>query len=74
MQKFARYIYFLLKHSFIISILCLLVAWIGGADNLIGNLIGTVGFFGLFLTLKLVFIHFIILIVTYIFSKDKPGA
>jgi hypothetical protein len=33
-----------------------------------------VGFFGLFLTFKLVFVHLIILIVIYIGSKDKPGA
>jgi hypothetical protein len=74
MQKLNKYIYFLLKHTFIISILCLLIAWIGSSDDKLGNLIDTIGFFGLFLTLKLVFVHLIILIVTYISSKDKPGA
>ena len=53
MQKATRLVYFLLKNTFLISLVGLLIALTIGTENYLGIIFGTIGFYGALLTISL---------------------
>lgn len=74
MQRATRFIYILLKNTFLISAIGLLIGLIGGTESLLGGVFGMIGFYGAILTIKLFFIHVLLVILTYILKNGSSGA
>src|SRR5262245_37731202 len=66
MQKATRYIYLLLKNTFIISITSLVLAWLTGDKNLPGTIFGDIAFYGTMFSIFLFLIHAAILIISFL--------
>lgn len=73
MQRATRFMYILLKNTFLISASGLLIGWIGGTGNLLGGFFGMIGFYGGILTINLFFIHMLLVVLAYIFKNNTSG-
>jgi uncharacterized membrane protein len=73
MQKASRYIFILLKNTFIISAIGLLLAWIAREGSFFQIGFGYTGLYGTFLTVLLFILHILFIIFALIFNNDKPG-
>jgi hypothetical protein len=73
MQETSRFIFLLLKNTFIITVISLLLAWLGGDGSFFERVFGFIGFFGAILTIKLFFIHVLVLILAFLFKKNNSG-
>jgi len=69
MQKATRYIYLLLKNTFIISVISVLLAWFFGEDNSIGNIFGNIAFYGTTFCFFIFIIQVVVLLLSYIFKN-----
>jgi hypothetical protein len=74
MKKVSKYIFLLLKNSFIITAISLLLAWLGGDRSSFEGLFGTIGFYGAILTINLFLVHLLVVILTIIFQKNDSSA
>lgn len=70
-QKNSKYIYLLLQNSFIVTILSLLLAWVGKEGSLLENVFGSIGVYGVIICIYLFFIHVISLILVFIFKNNS---
>ena len=73
MQKASRYVFILLKNTFIISVIGLLLAWIGGEGSFYQLVFGLIGLYASLLTIFLFILHVIVLILAFIFKNNNPG-
>jgi hypothetical protein len=74
MKKVSKYVYFLLKNTFVITAISLLLAWLGGDGSFFEILFGSIGFFGAILTINLFFVHVLVVILGVIFrNNDSKG-
>ena len=71
MRSVSKYIYLPLTIIFIISVLSLLLAWLGGEESIFGNFFSGVSFYTALIGLFLVLIHIIILILSFIVKNSK---
>lgn len=71
MTRFSKYFYFPLTIIFIISSLSLLFAWLGGEESNFGNFFSGVSFYTALIGIFLVFIHLVILILSFIVKYLK---
>jgi len=71
MRRVSKYFY--LPHTiiFIISALSLLLAWLGGEESSFGNFFSGVSFYTALIGLFLVFVHIVVLILSFILKKSK---
>ena len=74
MQKATRFVYLLLKNTFLISVLGLLSGWAIGTENFSGVIFGTIGFYGTILTVNLFFIHILFVVLTFISRNSNSDA
>ena len=73
MKKVSKYVYFLLKNTFVITAISLLLAWLGGDGGFFEILFGSIGFFGAILTINLFFVHVLVVILAVIFRKNDSN-
>ena len=73
MKKVSDYLFIVLKNSFIISAVCLLLAWLGGDSSFFEMLFGIIGFYGAMLTILLFVIHVLSVILTFLFKKEDTN-
>ena len=73
MQRATRFIYVLLKNTFLITVIGWFVAWIGDRDILLVSLFGMVGFLGTMLTFYLFILHVVLVVLTLIFKNRDSG-
>jgi hypothetical protein len=74
MKKVSKYVYFLLKNTFVITAISLLLAWLGGDGSFFEILFGSIGFFGAILAINLFFVHVLVVILGVIFrNNDSNG-
>jgi len=71
MRRFSKYIYLPLTIIFIISAISLLLAWLSGEESIFGNFFSGVSFYSALIGLFLVFIHIVILILSFIQKNSK---
>jgi hypothetical protein len=71
MKKVSKYIFFLLKNTFVITAISFLLAWLGGERSFFEGLFGTIGFYAAILTINFFFIHVIVVIIAVIFQKKN---
>lgn len=74
MQKASKYVFILLKNTFSITAVSLLLAWLGGEYSFLEMFFGSIGMCGAILTIHLFFIHIIVLILAFILKKNDSGA
>jgi hypothetical protein len=74
MKKASKYLFLLLKNTFIITVICLLLALLGGDGSLFEGVFGTIGLFAAILTINLFYIHVIVVIIAAIFKKNDTSA
>jgi hypothetical protein len=74
MKKASKYLFLLLKNTFIITAICLLLALLGGDRSLFEGVFGTIGLFAAILTINLFYIHVIVVIIAAIFQKNDTSA
>jgi hypothetical protein len=73
MQKASTYIFILLKNTFIITAVSLLLGWSGGEYSFFEMIFGSIGIYGAILSVCLFLAHVILLILAFIFKNDKSG-
>jgi hypothetical protein len=66
-----QYIYLLLKYTVIISIISLLIAWLGGENNSFGIVFGSIALYGTMISVFLFFAHMIALILSFILKNNS---
>ena len=71
MRRFSKYIYLPLKIFFTISVISLLLAWLGGEDSFFGIFFSGISFYGTLISVFLVFIHMVTLILSFIVKNLK---
>jgi hypothetical protein len=74
MKKVSKYVYFLLKNTFVITAISLLLAWLGGDGSFFEILFGSIGFFGAILTINLFFVHVLVVILGVIFRNNDSNS
>jgi hypothetical protein len=73
MKKVSKYIFFLLKNTFLITAISLLLAWLGGDSSFFETLFGAMGFYGAILTVHLFFAHVIFVILAVTIQKNDSS-
>ena len=73
MKRVSKCLYFLLKNTFVISAICLLLAWLGGDGSFFEGMFGAIGFYGAILTINLFFVHLLV-ILTMLFRSNDSNA
>ena len=71
MRRVSKYIYLPLTIIFIISAFSLLLAWLGGEESIFGNFFSSVSIYTALIGVFLVFIHIVVLILSFILKKSK---
>jgi hypothetical protein len=71
MRRVSKYFYLPLTVFFIISALSLLLAWLGGEESIFGNFFSSVSIYTALIGVFLVFIHIVILILSFIVKNSK---
>ena len=71
MRKISSYIFLLLKNTFIISVVSLLLALLGGEASFFRNFFNNISFFAAFIAIFLAFIHTVLLILSFIVKNLK---
>jgi hypothetical protein len=74
MKKVSKYVFTLLKNTFAITVISLLLAWFGGDRSFFESLFGAIGFYAVLLTIHLFFIHVIVIMIAFIFQKNDSSA
>ena len=70
--KNLKYVYLLLKYSFIISAISLLLAWLGGEeDSLFGSFFSGVSLYAAIICIYLFFIHLVGLILSFVLKNNS---
>ena len=73
MQKAKRFIYMLLKNSFLVSAIGLMAGWIAGTDNSFGAFFGAFGFYSAMLTFYIFITHVLLVVLTFISKNSETG-
>lgn len=71
MQKATRVIYLLLRITYVITVLSILLAWIGGDKSFFELVFGAIGILGFPLCILLFFAHVLVLILAFIFKSNN---
>jgi hypothetical protein len=71
MRKISNYIFLLLKNTFIISVVSLLLALLGGEASFFRNFFNNISFYAAFIAIFLAFIHTVLLILSFIVKNLK---
>lgn len=66
-----KYIYLLLENVFVVSVISLLIAWLGGEESSVGNIFSGIAFYGTLLCIYLFFAHVVALILSLILDKNS---
>jgi hypothetical protein len=69
--KNLKYVYLLLKYTFIISAISLLLAWFGGEASLFGNFFSGISFYGTLISIFLFCIHLVGLILSFVVKNNS---
>lgn len=73
MQKATRFLYELLRNSFLVSAIGLVVGWIVGTENWFGAFLGALGFYGALFTFYIFIAHLVLVVLTYISNNSEPS-
>jgi uncharacterized membrane protein len=73
MQRATRFIYKLLKNTFLVSVIGLLTGWLAGTDNWFGSFFGAFGLYCAMLTFYIFIAHVLLVALTFIFKNSKTG-
>ncbi|HZI00696.1 MAG TPA: hypothetical protein VEX63_06090 [Flavisolibacter sp.] len=73
MKKISNYVFTLLKNTFIITFICLLLALLGGDRSFFESLFGTIGYYAAWVTIYLFFLHVLVVIITFLFQKNDSS-
>jgi len=71
--KYLRYIYLLLKYTFIVSAISLLLAWFGGEASDFGIFFIGISFYGTLISIFLSVIHLVGLILSIVFKNNSKA-
>jgi len=71
MRRFSKYIYLPLTILFLVSVISLFLAWLGGEGSVFENVFNGVSLYAALIGVFLVFIHIVILILSFIVQKLK---
>ena len=69
--KNLKYIYLLLKYSFVISAISLLLAWLGGEASVFGSFFSGISFYGTLISIFLFGIHLVGLILSFVLKDNS---
>lgn len=73
MLRAKRCIYKLLKNSFLVSAIGILVGWIAGTDNWFGAFFGAFGLYSAMLTFYIFIAHVLLVVLTFISKNSERG-
>jgi len=74
MRKAARFVYLLLKKTFLISLAGILLGLAIGTEYFLGSIFGIIGFYGTILTVNLFFIHIVLVILNFVSGNSNSDA
>ena len=69
--KNLRFIYLLLKYTFIISAISFLLAWLGGEGSAFGDIFSGISFYGTLICIYLFIIHVVGLILSFVVKNNS---
>ncbi|HEX6333424.1 MAG TPA: hypothetical protein VFZ78_04300 [Flavisolibacter sp.] len=70
MQRATRFMFILLRNTFLLALASVIIGWIGGIQNVVTGAIGIFGFYCTLLLIPLFSVHFVLVILTFI-SRDS---